>query len=272
MQALFSDYEDIRRSALFDPDYYLDTYPDVADRNLDPLVHYLEEGAAEGRNPGPDFDAAFYLDQCRAKGELPPNPLLHYLRLGRARGFGLKPHGQDRPAATPPEAPVTPPILVAIEALGITGGSAGRSRLSIAGWALAASQIADITVSVDGQPAGTATYGLHRPDIARLYPERPDAAHSGFILSFDLPPGASGEVAPLLAILTSDGETAYHSLRVVVPPQQVDDSGGLAPMELFIEDATVDASGILRVTGWVVCLVQIEAVEVFIGDTAIGAA
>ena len=27
-----------------------------------PLVHYLEKGAAEGRDPGPDFDTAYYLE------------------------------------------------------------------------------------------------------------------------------------------------------------------------------------------------------------------
>jgi hypothetical protein len=51
MGALFSDYEDIKKSGLFDAEYYLATYPDVAERNVDPLVHYLEEGARAGRNP-----------------------------------------------------------------------------------------------------------------------------------------------------------------------------------------------------------------------------
>src|SRR5438132_966224 len=87
MDALFSDYEEIRKSGLFDPEYYLATYPDVAERNIDPLVHYLEEGAPEGRNPHADFDGKFYLEQCRRRGEAPTNPLLHYLRIGAARRF-----------------------------------------------------------------------------------------------------------------------------------------------------------------------------------------
>src|SRR5712691_6242529 len=87
MEALFSDYEEVRKSGLFDAEYYLVTYPDVAERNVDPLVHYLEEGAGEGRNPYPGFDAAFYLEQCRRRGERPNNPLLHFIRVGAARGF-----------------------------------------------------------------------------------------------------------------------------------------------------------------------------------------
>ena len=51
MEGLFSDYEAIRKSGLFDPEHYAKTYPDVAERNVDPLVHYLEEGAREGRDP-----------------------------------------------------------------------------------------------------------------------------------------------------------------------------------------------------------------------------
>ena len=27
-----------------------------------PLVHYLEKGAVEGRDPSPDFDTAYYLE------------------------------------------------------------------------------------------------------------------------------------------------------------------------------------------------------------------
>src|SRR5690242_18976729 len=122
MDALFSDYEDVRKSGLFDAEYYLATYPDVAERNIDPLVHYLEEGAREGRDPHPSFDSTFYLEQCRERGERPGNPLLHYIRVGAARCFktypdaeGRKPHGKRRAeSATLPK----PPILVAIESQG----------------------------------------------------------------------------------------------------------------------------------------------------------
>jgi hypothetical protein len=48
MEALFSDYEAIRKSGLFDPEHYATAYPDVAERNVDPLVHYLEEARGKG--------------------------------------------------------------------------------------------------------------------------------------------------------------------------------------------------------------------------------
>src|SRR5437016_2576756 len=180
MEALFSDYEEVRKSGLFDPEYYAKTYPDLAARNIDPLVHYLEEGAREGRNPSPDFDGAFYLEQCRQRGERPSNPLLHYLRIGAARGFGTRRNLGGALAIG--NAGGKPPILVAIESLGVVGGPDGTSRVSLSGWALAATPVVEITATIDGIVVGTAIYGLARPDVARLYPDRAAAGQSGMLL------------------------------------------------------------------------------------------
>src|SRR5205807_6807506 len=209
---------------LFDPEHYLATYPDVEERNVDPLVHYLEEGAQEGRDPHPNFDAAFYLEQCRQRGEEPANPLLHYLLIGAARGFktrrdgaaDLVPAGDGR---NRPEASAKVPILLTVESLGIAGTPGGGSRLSVNGWALAAAPISEISAAVDGTVVGKAVYGLARPDIGRLYPGRDQAEHSGFILGFDLPATAGRAIEPLLTVRTADGEIGRRPLRVDIPPQ-----------------------------------------------------
>src|SRR3954452_10323090 len=167
MAALFGDYEVAKKSGLFDPEYYLATYPDVAERNVDPLVHYLEEGSREGRNPHRDFDSGFYLEQCNERGEAPENPLLHYIRIGAARGFKTRPDATDlasfRAAGSAPDTPGKRPILVAVETLGVSGAPGGRSRLSIGGWALAAAPILEIAVALDGKVVGKANYGQARP-------------------------------------------------------------------------------------------------------------
>ncbi|HEX3952881.1 MAG TPA: glycosyltransferase family 9 protein [Stellaceae bacterium] len=289
MEALFGDYEEISKSGLFDTEYYLATYPDVEARNVDPLLHYLEEGAEEGRNPRADFDSAFYLAQCRAKGESPKNPLLHYLRIGSARGFKTAADASaigQLPTTDAKDSVKKAPVLVAIESLGLIGGTEGKSRLSVGGWALADSPIVEISASLDGEILGTATYGLARSDVARLYPERTDASKCGFILAFDLPGLASGAIEPLLTVRTANGEIGHRPLRVQVPPQEVqvavDDPLDLAgtpaagdqriAMQLYLDNAGVDRSGVLRVDGWVVCVVQIESVEVFIDGSRVGAA
>ena len=60
VQSTCDPYLVLSRSGIFDPDWYLLNYPDVAAAAVDPLRHYLEYGAAEGRNPGPFFDGAWY--------------------------------------------------------------------------------------------------------------------------------------------------------------------------------------------------------------------
>jgi hypothetical protein len=51
----------IAHSGQFDKRWYLDTYPDVAQAGIDPIRHYLEIGAPEGRNPNRTFDTTAYL-------------------------------------------------------------------------------------------------------------------------------------------------------------------------------------------------------------------
>jgi len=50
-------------SGLFDMAWYLARNPDVAAAGLHPLLHYVQHGAQEGRQPHPLFDTAWYLVQ-----------------------------------------------------------------------------------------------------------------------------------------------------------------------------------------------------------------
>lgn len=43
-------------SQLFDAEYYLAENPDVADMDMDPIIHYVRHGAKEGRKPAAWFD------------------------------------------------------------------------------------------------------------------------------------------------------------------------------------------------------------------------
>lgn len=76
----------IRDSPLFDPEYYLDAYPDVREANVDPLEHYVRHGWREGRNPSPRFDTRFYLRMYLDNDLSGVNPLRHYLETGRRKG------------------------------------------------------------------------------------------------------------------------------------------------------------------------------------------
>ncbi len=76
----------VRTSHLFDADWYLATYADVADARIDPAVHYITVGGFEGRDPGPEFISSRYLKTNRDVAESGYNPLVHYLEHGLAQG------------------------------------------------------------------------------------------------------------------------------------------------------------------------------------------
>ncbi len=84
---LNSDYREIEHSGIFDRNYYLTRYPDIAEVGVDPLVHYLDDGWKEQRDPSPLFSTAFYIGRNPEVAEAGVNPLLHYLQAG---GAGLR--------------------------------------------------------------------------------------------------------------------------------------------------------------------------------------
>jgi len=76
----------IAQSKLFDASFYLESNPDVAGAGINPLVHYLTWGAAEGRDPNPLFDPSYYLESNPDVAGAGINPLVHYLTWGAAEG------------------------------------------------------------------------------------------------------------------------------------------------------------------------------------------
>lgn len=92
-----SDCELLRDSALFDANWYLRRYEDVAKAGVDPVEHYLAHGAAELRDPGPAFSTAAYLGANPDVAESGTNALVHYLRTGLRGGrAGRLPTPPDR--------------------------------------------------------------------------------------------------------------------------------------------------------------------------------
>jgi ADP-heptose:LPS heptosyltransferase/GT2 family glycosyltransferase len=186
---VFSEYDLVARSGLFDADYYLAANPDVAAVNIDPLMHYLESGASELRNPNPGFDAQHYVALCRKLGQTVDNPLLHYLKVGAAQGLSTRPEPKNaaslRRAApgVPPRAAIQqPPMKLHID----TAEVDSTQKLRVAGWALAAEPIVLVQCFVGDQELAPAEYGMVRQDVAATHAEYPNATHSGFALQADI--------------------------------------------------------------------------------------
>ena len=70
----------------FDPNWYLEHYPDVAKAGINPLNHFKNYGAAEGRDPNPAFDTAWYLSQYSDVAKAGLIAIDHFVEWGAAEG------------------------------------------------------------------------------------------------------------------------------------------------------------------------------------------
>jgi hypothetical protein len=91
---------------LFDAGFYLARYPDVHKAGMNPLFHYVQHGAAEGRKPNRLFEPDYYLSCCPAARHS-GNPLQHFLdtegRFGNPHPlFDCAAYLADHPAAGNP--------------------------------------------------------------------------------------------------------------------------------------------------------------------------
>jgi len=77
---------ELMASGLFDPEWYLRQYPDVAETGRSPAEHYLEEGYFRGYRPNSMFDSRWYLERYEDVRRAGMNPLLHYARYGYREG------------------------------------------------------------------------------------------------------------------------------------------------------------------------------------------
>ena len=73
----------VAASNFFDPAWYLDQNPDVPEARIDPISHYLDHGAKEGRNRSAQFNTEWYLYKNPDVRAANVNPLIHYLLFGK---------------------------------------------------------------------------------------------------------------------------------------------------------------------------------------------
>ncbi len=94
------NYHLIAKSKYFDKIWYVKTYPDVKRSRVDPVLHYLEKGWKEGRNPSLRFSTRNYFAANPDVKRANINPLLHYLRNG-VKESRLRNIGKESPPAVP---------------------------------------------------------------------------------------------------------------------------------------------------------------------------
>lgn len=77
-EALARERAILEQSRLVDPGYYRAVYSDVATSGIEPIVHFLDFGAAEMRNPNSWFDTRAYFERNPHLVVAGVNPLSHY--------------------------------------------------------------------------------------------------------------------------------------------------------------------------------------------------
>ena len=81
---LARNVRELEKSGLFDPHWYHSSYPELTTKRS--VAHFVQTGGRAGYNPGPGFDCAFYLASHPDVEQAGINPVLHYIRSGRAEG------------------------------------------------------------------------------------------------------------------------------------------------------------------------------------------
>ena len=83
------DYNLIKKSNLFDSEYYLAQNEDVKKAKIDPIKHYLKFGWKEGRNPSAKFNGNEYLNKRPDVQVAGICPLVHYIKFGKNEEFSF---------------------------------------------------------------------------------------------------------------------------------------------------------------------------------------
>lgn len=73
----------ITSSGIFDAEWYLSQYPDVAEQHIDPLTHFLQFGSRELRSPSAQFNArSYYATNMDIRDHL-IEPVFHFILHGK---------------------------------------------------------------------------------------------------------------------------------------------------------------------------------------------
>ncbi len=91
-----AEIKKIKESGLFDPDWYLKQYPDIAALNMDPIEHYCWLGARLRRNPSACFETSFYITSYPDAAESDINPLIYYIDIGKSKGHKTVPPQENQ--------------------------------------------------------------------------------------------------------------------------------------------------------------------------------
>ncbi len=85
----------------------------------------------------------------------------------------------------------------------------------VTGWAMDDGSVSTIEVLVDGLVVGGAVSGIHRPDIAHLFPTHPDAEYAGFVRMLNTTAFPNGIHSIAIRLIDDEGASSVIGRRFV---------------------------------------------------------
>lgn len=83
-------YNLVKKSKMFNKNWYLKTYKDVAEAKIDPVEHYINNGWKENRDPSALFNTSTYLDEYPSRNKMCPLIYYEILKDGLEKDFSRR--------------------------------------------------------------------------------------------------------------------------------------------------------------------------------------
>lgn len=250
------DGQSVKRSGLFDADWYLANYPDIAETKMDPLEHYLKIGGFAGRCPGPNFDSQWYLNEYPDVVLDKMNPLVHYIRYGKQEGRKTSsPNRLETGNMRLQDKYKTPLVLMGyLESVVYNSGI-----LKLKGWVLLGKKVKKIDAYFNDlllEPTqGSVCFGKEREDVEKTYPLIEESLYSGFEALFHIDPLlVSKDGAFTIKLRVIDNEGRYGELRKSITggSSELTEATVLGNDILMCIDAMMYcSSGTMLIIGWI---------------------
>jgi ADP-heptose:LPS heptosyltransferase/GT2 family glycosyltransferase len=197
-------------------------------------------------------------------------------RAGETLSATRQAHGRPHPAPSeaaapgpaPAPAPALAPLLVTLEEARVNE----LGQLRVRGWAIGLAAIEQVRVFAGDEQIGVAAHNIPRDDVGNAHPEYPNAAMAGFLLQVEVPDerlvGSHVRV-----VVSAMGNIRREASGLVTAAPVVRRREQVAPEIHFHCDLlSLTEDGALYLKGWAVCPSGTTAIDVDLGDEALGQA
>ncbi|MBN9507959.1 MAG: glycosyltransferase, partial [Alphaproteobacteria bacterium] len=177
---------------------------------------------------------------------------------------------EARRALTTPERRAAPPAPM--QAMLEEARVNEQGVLRVRGWAVSLAAIEHVRVFLGDTLLGEAQRNLPREDVGLAHPDYPGAADGGFLLQQEAPEGIADGFTVRVLAAAFGGIRRELTMALTVAPQVRRAAPGSEAIHFHCDAITLSEAGALAIKGWAVCASGIAAIDVALGEQALGQA